>query len=191
MISRAPRAARRPGTVRDRQTSEQRTLSRRTRGYAHFINVEQPPALVWRALTIREWLERWYAVEAAIDARPGGRLVAKLRDGRRRDAVIDVYDEPRRLRLIYEPDAEFTAAAGRQVGAGPITEDLLVDPKPGRTVIRLLGSGVPDDAAFDAYHTRLRSSWTYWLDTLRRLLEHADPAGAPPPERRVRPRTAR
>ena len=163
-------------------------MSRRTRGYAHFTSVQQPPELVWRALTTREWLERWYALEVSIDARAGGRLLVKLRDGRRRDAIIDVIDEPRRLRLIFDPDAEFTAAGGRQAGFGPVTEDLLIDAKPDRTVVRVLGSGVPDDPAFDAYHTRLRSSWTYWLDTLRRLLEHADPAAGPPPERRSRPR---
>ena len=163
-------------------------MSRSTRGYAHFVNVHRPPELVWRALTTREWLERWYAVEASIDARAGGRLAVKLRDGRRRDAVIDVCDEPRRLRLIYEPDEEFRAAAGRRMAVGPVTEDLLIDAKPDRTVVRLLGSGVPEDKAFDAYHTRLRSSWSYWLDTLRRLLEEADPAAASPPERRSQPR---
>ena len=165
-------------------------MSRHARGYAHFSNIGRPPEFVWRALTTREWLERWYAPEVSIDARSGGRLLVKLRDGRRRDAVIDVFDAPRRLRLIYEPDEEFTAAGGRQAGFGPVTEDLLIDSKPDRTVVRVLGSGVPEDPAFDTYHTRLRSSWTYWLDTLRRLLEHADPAVASPPVRRSRPRSA-
>lgn len=149
-------------------------MTRATRGYAQFIEIRRPPARVFSAFTSKEWLEKWYAAEASVDPKQGGSLKVKLRDGSVRDASIDVFEQDRRLRLIYMADGSLPPVKG---GAGPIVEDVLFDLKPGRTVVRVLGTGVPGEREWDAYFTWLRQGWTYWLHSLKRAIE----ADLPPP----------
>ena len=151
-------------------------MSKETRGYAQFIEIQRPPARVFSAFTSKEWLERWYAAEASVDPRRGGTLRVKLRDGTVRDAILDVYEQDRRLRLLYMPDA---ALPPLPKGTGPMVEDVLFDLKPGRTVVRVLGAGVPAARDWDKYFSWLRQGWTYWLHSLKRTIE-ADQPPAPP-----------
>lgn len=150
-------------------------MSKATRGYAQFIEIQRPAARVFSAWTQKEWLERWYAAEARVDPRKGGTLRVQLRDGSVRDAIIDVYEQDRRMRLIYMPDANLPPVPP---GGGPIVEDVLFDLKPGRTVVRVLGAGVPGERDWDAYFAWLRQGWTYWLHGLKRAIE-ADQPPAP------------
>ena len=152
-------------------------MTQATRGYAKFIEIQRPPARVFSAFTSKEWLERWYASEASVDPRPGGSLRVKLRDGSVRDATIDVFEQDRRMRLIYMRDAALPAVPA---GAGPMVEDVLFDLKPGRTVVRVLGTGVPGDREWDGYFSWLRQGWTYWLHSLKRAIETDQPPAATP-----------
>lgn len=150
-------------------------MSKPTRGYAQFVEIKRPASRVFSAFTDAGWLERWYAAEAAVDPRKGGTLRVKLRDGSVRDAIIDVYEQDRRLRLIYMPDSTLPAVPP---GGVPIVEDVLFDLKPGRTVVRVLGAGVPGEREWDAYFGWLRKGWTYWLHALKRSIESDQPPAA-------------
>jgi len=152
-------------------------MAKPTRGYAQFVEIQRPATRVFGAFTSADWLARWYAMEASVDARKGGTFRVKLRDGTVRDAVIDVYEQDRRLRLIYMPDPALPAVPA---GGGPIVEDVLFDLKPGRTVVRVLGSGVPGEREWDAYFLWLRKGWSYWLHALKRSIE-TDKPPAPGP----------
>ena len=46
----------------------------------HQINIAVPSRVVWKALTTAEGLMSWWADEARIDARPGGRVVITTED---------------------------------------------------------------------------------------------------------------
>ncbi len=149
------------------------------RGYAQFVAVQVEPAVAWSACTEERWLRQWYATDARVDPRRGGMFRVKLKDGRVRDATIDVWDPPKRLRLIYSPDADMLALHGE--GVGPIVEDLLIDAKPEHTVVRVFGSGVPDMREWDGWYSKMRLGWAYWLHQMKRALEggaSAGPAGA-------------
>jgi uncharacterized protein YndB with AHSA1/START domain len=139
------------------------------RGYAQFVEVRVAPDVAWAACTEESGLRRWYAREAHVDPRVGGQFRVRTTDGRTRDATIDVWDPGRRLRLIYFPERELLPLLGDD--AGPICEDLLFDLKPGRTVVRVFGSGVPDAREWDPYYQKLRLGWAYWLHALKRTLE--------------------
>jgi uncharacterized protein YndB with AHSA1/START domain len=145
--------------------------SRPPRGYAYFVNIAKPTERVFSAFTSKESLERWYAVEASVEPRSGGRFRVRLKDGRVRDATIDVWEPGRRLRLIYMP--ETGAKVPQTTAGGPLVEDILFDAKDGNTVVRVLGAGVPDEREWDNYLRWLRSAWGYWLAELKRLLESA------------------
>jgi len=135
------------------------------RGYHQSIEIAQTPSRVFKACTEPLLVTRWYGTEATIEPRLGGTYRVRLRDGRVRDASIDVWEPARRLRLIYLTDP-------RLPPGGPLVEDLVFDVKNGNTVVRVLGSGLPATRDWDAELLSLRRGWTYWLDSLKKLLEH-------------------
>ncbi|HUO80047.1 MAG TPA: SRPBCC domain-containing protein [Steroidobacteraceae bacterium] len=148
-------------------------MSQPARGYAQFVEIRQPPERVFAAFADARELQGWYATEASVEPRRGGRLRVKLGNGRVRDATIDVWEPGRRLRLIYMPDPTLPASA-----TGPIVEDVLFDVKPGLTVVRVLGNGVPGEREWDTHFLALRRGWAFWLHSLKKYLE-----GTPAPER--------
>ena len=72
-----------------------------TRGYAHLVEIDVPVARVWRALIDPGLIRIWSGKEAQIDPRKGGMYRLGERNGEHRDAHIDIFEENRRLRLIY------------------------------------------------------------------------------------------
>jgi hypothetical protein len=90
---------------------------------------------------------------------------------------------PRRLRLIYMP------FAGMPDKEAVVIEDFLLDhdetaaPEAAAaaiTVVRLLGSGVPDGSVWNPIYQRLRTGWGRALLRLKIMLERPPgTAGAP------------
>lgn len=142
-----------------------------TRGYAQALEIQATPERLFEAFVDPLQLESWYATEASVDRRRGGAFRARVKDGWLRDAAIDVYDPGRRLRLIYMADPTLPP-----LGSGPLIEDILFDTKPGRTVVRVLGSGVPESREWDAQYLWLRRAWLYWLNCLKKYVETQAPA---------------
>lgn len=139
------------------------------RGYLQSIEVCVGPGVVWRALTNESSLTLWYATASIIEPRQGGRYEVATRLFGQRSALIDVYDAAKRLRLIYMPDGHWPP-----LPAGPLVEDFILDHRDGKTILRLLGSGVPDDPAWDGALKRLRAGWTVALSHLGRRLAAGD-----------------
>src|SRR5277367_5281309 len=127
-----------------------------TRGYAHLVEVDVPVARVWRALTDPGLIRIWSGQEAEIVPRKGGMYRLGTRDDESREAHIDIFDVNRRLRLIYLSGSNWPP------GVGAVVDDFILDVKKGEsktTSLRLLGSGVPEDRAWDKTYMRLRLSW--------------------------------
>jgi uncharacterized protein YndB with AHSA1/START domain len=142
-------------------------VSSATRGYAQLVSIAARPSAAWRALTDPAWLTRWYAVAAKVDAREGGRYWVQFKDGREREALIDTLEVGKRMRLIYFPSRTLPAFPE----GGALVEDIFVDTEPGRTLVRVLGAGLPKAQDFDAEYGKLRLGWAYYLNELKRLLE--------------------
>jgi len=150
-----------------------------TRGYAQRVDIRADVEVVWRALLDPETLAQWYGPASRIDAREGGVYCARHGQDMQREAHIDVFLPPRRLRLIYMP------LPGLPDGGAVVIEDFLLDsdPRAARaqnvaavTVLRLMGSGVPDSPAWLSTYVALRRGWERALLRLKVLLEK-------PPER--------
>lgn len=158
-----------------------------TRGYAHRVDIRIGIDEVWQSLIDPARLARWCAPQARVDAREGGSFWLPVDGGLAREAHIDIYQPPRRLRLIYMP------LPGMPDDDGVIVDDFLLHSEvvpPGKsgalTTLRLLGSGIPDGHAWDQLYLRLRSGWEHALLRLKASLEPAPAskqAGAqkPPP----------
>src|SRR5579871_1918766 len=94
-----------------------------TRGYALRVDICAEADRVWRALIDPVALAEWYAPGARVDAREGGVYRARL-DSIEREAHIDVFVPPRRLRLVYMP------LPGLPDDGTVLVEDFLLDRDP-------------------------------------------------------------
>ena len=137
----------------------------RTRGYAHRIDILAPPSAVWAALVDPAQVARWHGPVTALKLRAGGRYAASLGPNLERDALIDVFDVRHRMRLVYLLPPAMPAFDGALV------DDVLLEPAGVGTVVRWLGSGIPEGPLWDAYHLKLRVGTEHALARLKLLLE--------------------
>jgi uncharacterized protein YndB with AHSA1/START domain len=141
-------------------------MPERTRGYAHRIDTTADVRRVWSALTDSAALSRWCAPNAEIRARAGGSFRASVDRVVELDAHIDVFDPGRRLRLIYLPNAALPPADSA------IVDDFLIQATAtGGTLVRLLGSGIPDGPEWDTPYMRLRTGWERAIARLKVFVE--------------------
>jgi uncharacterized protein YndB with AHSA1/START domain len=140
-------------------------MSDRVRGYAHRVDIASDVATVWRAITEGVHLVRWCAPDAQLRPRAGGLFRASVDRVTQIEAHIDVYDPNRRLRLIYLPSPSLPA------GETAIVVDLIVEPTAAGSIVRVLGSGVPDGPQWDAPFKRMKVGWGTALARLKVYVE--------------------
>lgn len=152
-------------------------MTDQTRGYAHRVDIRAEINEVWQALIEPTRVARWYAPQARIDAREGGSYWIRADADLTREAHIDVFLPPRRLRLIYLMRPELPDDGSVVVDDFLLDRDELAMRTSGTaaTVLRLLGSGVPETAAWDDMYVRLRSGWERALLRLKSSLEQPSP----------------
>ncbi len=171
-----------PDLARQRRARD--IVSDGTRGYAQRVDIHVDIDMVWHALLDPATLALWYAPDARIDAREGGLYYARhgAEPGIEREAHIDVFKPPRRLRLIYMP------LPGLPDDGTVVIEDFLLDRDPAAaraqsvgavTVLRLMGSGIPESAAWQSTYVALRRGWERALPRSR-CCSKAIGASAPP-----------
>jgi uncharacterized protein YndB with AHSA1/START domain len=148
-----------------------------TRGYAHLIEIEVSVARVWRGLTDPGLIRIWSGQEAEIDPRKGGIYRLGKRNEDSREAHIDIFDLNRRLRLIYLSGSNWPP------GDSAVVDDFILDVRKGEgtTSLRLLGSGVPESAAWDKSYVRIRMGWERLLARIKVTLE------SPPAPKNAKP----
>lgn len=135
------------------------------RGYYQTLRCAAPPDAVWRALVEPAALAVWCGDHAQVDGRVGGHYAIRARRLGPREAHIDAYEPNRRLRLILHPSPDWPATDDEAV-----VEDFLIDAGAAETVLRLIGSGVPDGDEWDATLLHLRSAWAVTFADLRKFL---------------------
>lgn len=140
-------------------------MGEKERGYAHRIDVRAGPEEVWRALTDSELLARWCSPAAEIRPRQGGLFRASVDRLTELEAHIDVFEPGRRMRLMYLRSAALPASES------VLVDDFMLEPMPGGTILRLLGSGVPATPEWDTQYLRLRTGWQQAMTRLKVLLE--------------------
>jgi uncharacterized protein YndB with AHSA1/START domain len=143
-------------------------MASRTRGFAHRVDIATPPAQVWDALCNPALLPLWLGKDARIKPRQGGSWSATVAPGLAREAMIDVFDPPRRLRLIYLPDGDLPTSDGA------VVDDILLDVEGENTVVRLLCSGVPDSPDWTPVFAKVRTTAERSLARLKVLVEQRD-----------------
>jgi uncharacterized protein YndB with AHSA1/START domain len=140
-------------------------MADKLRGYAHRVDIAAGADQVWQALTRTEHLTRWCSPHADIKPKPGGLFRASVDRVIELEAHIDIFEPARRLRLIYLPSNELPAAEAA------IVDDFILDPSEDETIVRLLGSGIPSTADWDAQYKRLRLGWQAAITRLKVFVE--------------------
>jgi uncharacterized protein YndB with AHSA1/START domain len=142
----------------------------RARGYAHRVDIVADADQVWRALTEPEQLAKWCSPGAQIRAQKGGLFRASVDRVTELEAHIDIFDPPRRLRLIYLPTPSLPHSDD------PIVDDFILDTKgpthaSDGTIVRLLGSGIPATEEWNRQYQRLRLGWQQAMTRLKVFTE--------------------
>ena len=147
----------------------------KTRGFAHRIDIEAAPPKVWTALCGPMLAPLWLGKDARIRPQQGGSWSATLAPGLTRDGMIDVFDPPRRLRLIYLTPPELPPFEGA------VVDDVMLEGAEGQTVVRLLCSGVPDSPEWTPHFVKMRGASERALARLKVLVEQRErqPAKSP------------
>ncbi len=105
---------------------------------------------------------------ARIKPQKGGHWSVLPAPGLEREAMIDIFDPPRRLRLIYLTPPNLPAFDGA------VVEDILLDTEGTDTVVRLLCSGVPDFAQWTPHFGKIRINTERSLARLKVLCEQRE-----------------
>jgi hypothetical protein len=142
------------------------SMSGRTRGFAHRIDIAAGAPIVWTTMTSNESLRKWCSPDAQISAREGGLLRASVDRVAELEAHIDVLLPERRMRIIYLPSAQLP-----QAGSAIVVDVILDNSDASKTILRLLGSGFPVGAEWDALYMRLRTGWERATARLKVLVE--------------------
>ncbi|MEJ0099878.1 MAG: SRPBCC domain-containing protein [Pseudomonadota bacterium] len=140
----------------------------KTRGFAHRIDIAVTPAKVWAVLCGPTLLPLWAGMGARIKPQKGGHWSVLPAPGLEREAMIDIFDPPRRLRLIYLTPPNLPAFDGA------VVEDILLDTEGTDTVVRLLCSGVPDFAQWTPHFGKIRINTERSLARLKVLCEQRE-----------------
>lgn len=134
----------------------------RTRGYALRLEVAAPQESLWRGLIEPALIAEWFAPGAEISARTGGSFKIQFDAQYERQAHIDVFQPPSRLRLIYMPQPELPDTNS------VIVDDFLIDSsKTGGSKLCLLGSGFPRSFGYADFFQRAQRGWTQALTRLK------------------------
>jgi uncharacterized protein YndB with AHSA1/START domain len=130
------------------------------------------PEDVWTALTDAEHLTRWFPLEARVEPGEGGEVFMSWGEGWAGSSRIEVWDPPRRLRLVETRSAY--DAEGRPVGGTPvrIAMDWEIEGRAGTTRLRLVHSGFGAGADWDDEVDSIRRGWKFELGGLAQYLAH-------------------
>jgi uncharacterized protein YndB with AHSA1/START domain len=136
------------------------------REFAIELEIAADRDAVWRALSDRAELVRWFPPQAEVEPRPGGEIVWRWGDLHRWPQRVEAWDPGAHLRTRYDsvvPDGDG--------GLHPLFIDFFLIGEGGRTTLRLVHSGFGPDSAFDQEYDGISSGWPVELRSLRLYLE--------------------
>ena len=128
------------------------------------IMIEAPPETIWPSLTEPDSLVAWHGTVAEIDPRPGG-IYRVLVAGQFQSAGEYVEVVPME-KVVFT----FGWEDGHPIPPGSTTIEITLHPEGDKTRVRLVHSGLPDDAVDDH-----GSGWALYLERLAIRVAGGDP----------------
>jgi len=140
-----------------------------TRQQTHEIVIDAPIEAVWKAITDAEELTRWFVEEASVEPGVGGTFTISWGGDEKGQSRIDEWEPNRKLRVTLMP---FEMGRAKYDGTTPMVDEYTIERRDGKTVLRLVSSGIPDAPEWDGFYNGTDSGWKSFLRTMRHYLEH-------------------
>jgi uncharacterized protein YndB with AHSA1/START domain len=140
-----------------------------TRRQEHEITIDAPIEAVWKAITDGEELTRWFVEKASVEPGVGGTIAISWGGAEMSKKRIDEWEPNRKLRVTLAP---FSMGAAKYDGTTPMVDEYTIERRDGKTVLRLVSSGIPDAPEWDGFYNGTNSGWNSFFRTMRYYLEH-------------------
>jgi uncharacterized protein YndB with AHSA1/START domain len=138
-----------------------------SRKQEHEITIDAPIEAVWKAIVDGEELTRWFVDAASVTPGVGGTIEISWDGGEKGRNQIDVWEPNQKLRLSKPGPA---AAPGGE--STPMVLEYTIERRDGKTVLRLVHSGIPSGPEWDSFYDGTNSGWPSFFRTLRHYLEY-------------------
>lgn len=133
-----------------------------TRAVEDEITIDAPVEVVWKALAEADELVRWFPLEARVEPGQGGSIWMSWKNEFQGASEI----------LVWEPGVHLRAAWGWHEDPNVVqVTDYHLESRGGRTVLRVVTSGFPQDPTWDAWYEGTVRGWRFELGSLRHYLE--------------------
>lgn len=149
----------------------------KTRSIVSEIEINATIEAVWKALTEAEEITRWFSEEARVTPGVGGSFWVSW-GGQAGESRVEVWEPGRRLLLRNLPPEANEACAGEQYDDKTAAETRMIqeytlETRGGRTVLRLVDSGIPDSPEWEGMYDGKTRGWEMFFHALRHYLESA------------------
>lgn len=130
----------------------------------HEIAIDATPEQVWDAITTPEGLTSWYVLDAKVVPGEGGTQWVSWGGDMAIETTHLVWKPGERL-VLGHPDH------ANQTGWGAILQEYTIRTEAGRTVLRLVQSGMPDDGSWDSEYECTSIGWRGFFNALKHAVE--------------------
>ena len=135
------------------------------------IEIDAPIEVVWKALTEAEELTRWLSDEARVTPGVGGSFWVSWGEGQAGESRIEVWEPGRRLAMRNLPRKGARQDDENAAGETPMIQEYTLETRAGKTVLRLVDSGIPDSPEWDGMYDGKSRGWKMFFQALRHYLE--------------------
>jgi uncharacterized protein YndB with AHSA1/START domain len=139
------------------------------RQQTHEIAIDAPIEAVWKAISEGEELTRWFVDKATVTPGVGGTISIAWGDADMSSGTIEAWEPNKKLRKKLAP---FDMGAAKHDPAVPMIDEYTIERRDGKTVLRLVCSGIPDAKEWDGFYNGTDSGWGSFFRTLKHYLEH-------------------
>lgn len=147
----------------------------KTRTIDDEIEIAAPIEAVWKALTDAEELTRWLSEEARVTPGAGGTMWLSWGEGQAGESRIETWEPNRRLLIRNLPWDSGEACGGeydeKAAAMTPMMQEFVLETREGRTVLRLVDSGIPDSPEWEGMYDSKTRGWHMFFLALRHYLE--------------------
>lgn len=141
-------------------------MSHSARQFEMQIDIQATTDAVWRAIAEAREIARWFAPDAIVEPRVGGRLVWQWGQAHTWSQTIEAFEPGRHLRTRYD-----SVVDDGNGGKRPLFVDFHLEGRGGVTTLRLVHSGFGPEADFDGEYHGISGGWPVELRSLRLYLQ--------------------
>jgi uncharacterized protein YndB with AHSA1/START domain len=146
----------------------------KTRTIVSEIEIDATIEAVWKALTDAEELTRWLASEARVTPGVGGSMWLSWGEGQSGESRIETWEPGRRLIIRNLPWDSAGDCGGqydeKAATETPMIQEFILESRGGKTVLRLVDSGIPDSPEWEGMYDGKTRGWLMFFQALRHYL---------------------